>query len=159
LAWRTTTAEQGGTNEAGRIEGAWAYLGEAPEAVFDLSSSLEWLASERVRQVWSVEGWSRITQAEFLGALPQPALAGRARLEGERFSVRLSAEGEGADERREWWLRALVDDRAVEVRLERNGEELSTPQFGALPMAFGKLWIEARIAGHAVERGLMPFEH
>lgn len=159
LAWRTATAEQGGTNEAGRIEGAWAYLGEAPEAVFDLAGSLEWLASERVRQVWSVEGWSRITQAEFLGALPQPALAGSARLDGDKFSVRLSAEGEGADERREWWLRALVDGRAVEVQLAREGDLLSTAQFGELPMAFGKLWIEARIAGHAVERGLMPFEH
>lgn len=157
LAWRTTTAEEGGTNEAGRVEGAWAYLGEAPEAVFDLASSLEWLASERVRQVWSVEGWSRITQAEFLERLPQPELAGHATLKGDRFSVRLSAEGEGADERREWWLRALVEDRAVEVQLERNGEELSMPQFGALPMAFGKLWIEARIGGRAVERGPVKF--
>ncbi|MCY3002720.1 MAG: hypothetical protein NTV21_13040 [Planctomycetota bacterium] len=156
LAWRTTTAEEGGTNEAGRVEGAWAYLGEAPEAVFDLASSLDWLASERVRQVWSVEGWSRITQAEFLERLPQPALAGDAQLAGDRFSVRLSVEGEGADERREWWLRAQVGGRAVEVKLERNGDELST-RFGGLPEGLGTLWIEARIGGRAVERGPLQF--
>lgn len=107
LAWRSTS-DVG--VEDGRVEGAWAYLGEASEAVFDLRTSLEWLAAGRVRQLWSAAGWSRIAQAELLPELPEPVLEGGLALDGEAFALRAGSGLDPDDERRSWRLCALDAD-------------------------------------------------
>lgn len=62
--------------------GVWWRRGGEPTAVFDLASSLEWLASERVARVWSVEGWAVTTEAELAAALPPVPGASEPRVEG-----------------------------------------------------------------------------
>jgi len=68
LAWRATEP----LALQGTHEGVWEAVGDAPEAVFDLSSSVPWLLGGRVQQIWSERGWSRINEARLTPGLPEP---------------------------------------------------------------------------------------
>lgn len=149
LAWRSTS--DAGV-EGGRVEGVWAYLGEAPEAVFDLRSSLEWLSAGRVRQLWSAAGWSRITQAELLSELPEPVLDGGLVTDGSAFVARTGGGLEPDDARRSWRLCALdLEGRPVAASGER---EEALVRFDAREFASvrDEALLEVLVDGMAVER-------
>jgi hypothetical protein len=155
IAWSAGDGEE----ESGRLAGAWAYLGEAPEAVFDLSSSLAWLCGGRVRQVWTVSGWSGLQTAEFVDRLPAPGVAAEPLVADGSWRFQGSS-GEPADEgdaRRSWTLALLDLDRLeyVEIAVERDRDSLIAR---AAPAAVQRLggrvaWsLETRIDGVAIER-------
>lgn len=149
LAWRSTS--EAGV-EDGRVEGVWAYLGEAPEAVFDLRSSLEWLSAGRVRQLWSAAGWSRLTQAELLPELPEPVLDGGLVPDGSAFAARTGGGLESDDARRSWRLCALDrDGRPVAASGERDD---ALVRFDAREFASvnDEALLEVLVDGMAVER-------
>ncbi len=155
LAWRAAGTSEG---EDGRVVGVWSYLGEAPEAVFDLRSEPAWLAAGRVGQVWSAAGWSRIAQAEFLPALPEPLLQGEIELKGaasepSNFLVRVpSGLSEAEDPRYGWRLRVACEDGAVlRISGERDGD--SPVRFPAPSRAQGRAaQLELTVDGVAIER-------
>jgi hypothetical protein len=156
LAWSTP---ESGVREAGRCEGRWSTLGGAPEAVFDLGASIEWLTSSRVRQVWSVEGWSLILQAEFADELPLPAVS-PAPIETDRgleFTTLPGAEAGAEDARREWRFTVFASPRAPSrsFPVRRFGDALRVEGFA--PAQFGEpstmvWWLESTIDGLAIER-------
>ncbi|MBM3991493.1 MAG: hypothetical protein FJ298_10870 [Planctomycetes bacterium] len=149
LAWRSTS-EVG--VEDGRVEGVWAYLGEAPEAVFDLRTSLEWLAAGRVRQLWSAAGWSRIAQAELRPDLPEPALDGEWVRDADAFVLRAGGGLELDDERRSWRLCALGSDGVpVAASGERAGALLRFDARAFAQVSADPL-LEVLVDGCAVER-------
>jgi hypothetical protein len=104
MAWSSPAS---GVREAGRAVGRWTSTGAGAEAVFDLSGELAWLATERVRQAWSVEGWSLMGQAEFLAALPAPPVEASPAIAGDtwRFGALEGALIDGGDARRAWRMR------------------------------------------------------
>ncbi len=155
LAWRAAGSSEG---EDGRIAGVWSYLGEAPEAVFDLRSEPEWLAAGRVGQVWSAAGWSRIAQAEFAPELPEPLLQGGIELaevapNQRQFLVRIpSGLSEAEDPRSSWRLRVACEDGSVlRIAGEREGE--GPVRFPAPSRALGRTaQLEHTVDGVAIER-------
>ena len=63
-------------------QGVWWRMSPAPEATFDLSSSLAWLLSGRVRRMWFERGLPTLGEAELMEALP-PFAVGDARVQPE----------------------------------------------------------------------------
>jgi hypothetical protein len=61
-------------------DGVWWRRSPAPEATFDLSASLAWRLSGRVRRLWFEHGLTTLGEAELLDSLP-PLAAGTARVE------------------------------------------------------------------------------
>jgi len=149
LAWRST-ADVG--VEDGRVEGVWAYLGEAPEAVFDLRTSLEWLAAGRVRQLWSAAGWSRIAQAELLPDLPEPVLEGGLALDGEALALRAGSGLDPDDERRSWRLCALDADGEPVTASGERADALVRFDARAFAHVRDEALLEVLVDGMAVER-------
>ena len=149
LAWRSGS-DVG--REDGRVEGVWAYLGEAPEAVFDLRSSLEWLSAGRVRQLWSAAGWSRITQAELLPELPEPVLDGGLLIDGTALAARTGSVAEGDDPRRSWRLGALDRAGAPVVAAGERDDVLVRFEARAFADVTDEALLEVLVDGQAVER-------
>ena len=154
VAWSSSTS---GGREVGRVVGSWSQLGESPQAVFDLASSVEWLATPRVRQVWSVEGWSLIGSAEFTSELPAPALELEpiSALPGSvRFRSVGDAPFDAGDARRSWSLSIVLraSRRAITVAGKREGGGLGFPLDGA-PLDPKPHWqLETLVEGRAIER-------
>lgn len=105
LAWRATEA----LALQGALEGAWNSVGETPEAVFDLSSSVSWLLGGRVQQIWSERGWSRIHEARLALELPEPSGISAPRVRGEDWVFEGSFEAP-----EETWRVVLLDLATLE---------------------------------------------
>jgi hypothetical protein len=156
----------------GSLPGVWTTREpqtETPVAVFDLSSSLAWLLSGRVRQIYPREGWGRIEQADVSRRPPsRPQPAGGPRLLPEvvagdwRFAApegQLARDPEGRDS----WAVGLLDLetwRHVELPA-RLGEDGALLAPGAAAVVAGWLreggssvaWsLEGRVDGVAVWR-------
>ncbi|MCC7011167.1 MAG: hypothetical protein IT454_01285 [Planctomycetes bacterium] len=158
VAWSSADS---GAREAGRCTGRWAYLGDAPEAVFDLASSVEWLATARVRQAWSAEGWSLMGQAEFLDRLAPPPVQPRPRASGRLWIFEGLGETplDAGDARRAWRLTlTALDARAARVlavaRTERGLEVDPADALAELELGPDSLaWtLETTIEGLVIER-------
>jgi len=159
LAWRTADRE-GRSEFEGSCAGAWSYVGESPEAVFDLESSLDWLASSEVRLIWSESGWSRIDSAQLTTRLPEPPFDARPTMRGDdwRFAAR-DASRAGAPTPREYVL-VLCDLDSFETlvlpaRIDGADLVIDDAQGAARELrATGPAaWaLEARVDGLAVER-------
>jgi hypothetical protein len=148
--------------EQGGMRGVWTSRGEAPEAVFDLSSSLAWILGGRVRQLMSPPsgGWIRIQEARLLETLPAPAAPVSPRSDDGDWRFDAPAEtfrGRGR------WVLGLLDLESwdwVELPAERRpGGGLVVPGAGAyvereLAKDGGPLvWsLERRVEGMAVQR-------
>ncbi len=156
-AWRSSDAALP-TSESGRLLGTWSVLGEAPEAVFDLSASIDWLSTPRVVQVWSAEGWSRVSVAQLQDDLQTPPVEPAPEVDASgawSFAAPSEASLDGADLRRTWTL-TLLDPRTfefAELAAVRDGARLRFEGAAAQISAGKKRWaLETRIDGRAVER-------
>lgn len=157
LAWRATEPAA----LQGTFEGVWSSTGEAPEAVFDLSSSVAWLLGGRAEQIWSEQGWSRINEARVVAQLPVPSGAPTPVVRGEDWLFEGPREG-FAEPGVEWRV-VLLDLATLEsaslVGVPAPGGALEIPgaalrvsatfRAGSGPVAWS---LERRIDGRAVER-------
>ncbi|MCC6409661.1 MAG: hypothetical protein IT453_21075 [Planctomycetes bacterium] len=91
--------------------GVWWRRGGEPTAVFDLASSLEWLASEHVARVWSAEGWAVTSEAELAAVLPAIAGAAAPTVDGDDWAFTPDAEQLAPEDlaRARWTLTLLAD--------------------------------------------------
>jgi hypothetical protein len=162
VAWRAADAALE-RQAQGELAGAWLYGGEAPEALFDLSASLEWICAGRVEQVWSAEGWSRFTQAELLDGVPRPERPLEPRVDGDDWTFSRATEAPLAASERPgaWTLCLLALERLEYVEIPAADEDhgvLRVPGANArarqLAGGDGALaWsLERRLEGVAVER-------
>jgi hypothetical protein len=159
VAWRASNAASSDA-ESGRLRGAWTYVGDAPEALFDLSSSLEWLTTDRVKQVWSVEGWSRVREAELLDQLPSPAPKLEPRRAGDDWCFDMPGAPLTPSEVRGDWFFDVLDletlefveigaQQAENAVLTVPGAQLAVHALRGAPLAWS---LERRIDGVAVDR-------
>lgn len=100
LAWRTV----GPTFREGRLAGVWTADGRAR---FDLFDAPAWLMADRVRRIWSDEGWTAATEVRLLGRLPrvEENLAPRPIGDDWHFDVDVDEDPGG----REHWTLELIE--------------------------------------------------
>jgi hypothetical protein len=161
MAWRT--AAVGALAEGGgRCEGVWTELGDAPQASFDLTRDLAWLASGEVRLILSESGWSRIDSAQLTPRLPPPPFESEPARKGEAWVFAPRAAPPATFVARTYVLRvfdlenftssSFTADAATPAGLQFEGAEAyveSLRERGAAAIAWA---LEGRVDEQAVER-------
>ncbi len=165
MAWRTPAVEgavEGAAGAGGRCEGVWTELGDSPQASFDLTHELEWLASGEVRRILSESGWSRIDSAQLTPRLPPPPFETEPARKGEAWVFAPRAAPPATFVAREYVL-VLVDlERLAATRfspgaatpegLRFDGAEAHVERLRARGVAAIAWALEGRVDGQAVER-------
>jgi hypothetical protein len=160
VAWRAENSEL----SSGQLAGQWVSRSDVPRAVFDLSSSLDWLLCKRVRQLWIARGAARLDEAQLRLRLDVPGGEWEPRAAGPDWMFEPQSQVlqplSSAPER---WFLTLLEPRSlelVELSADRTeGSSLRLPRAGARASELSRggslalVWsIERRLGRTAVER-------